>query len=321
MTERFIFVRGLVRLACLVTGSRAGRRRLLAFALLTCALPANALGSSAQAHKAPAAAHFFWRATAPSSPGTTTIDNKATNNRPGALAFVTANFDAGGGCGCVNDQALVGVYYDGSRWEIANENQAVMLSGQSFNVLVVPRASKYVFGHVAGRSSISGNTTWLNSSLINGKPKVSLQVTQVISRRGGPGVFNDHSAGVLYDRHRKRWGIFNEDGLPMTRGASFNVMVGATATGGTVAAHKVSTASIRLGGYASLVSNALVNGRPKAMIFATPNGSPGGQKVVYDRAPIGMTYISGNLNRWLVYDENYSPMPVNAAFNLLVYSR
>ncbi len=321
MTERSIFVRGLARPARVLARSAARRPLLFAFALLTCMLPANASGSSAQAHKAPAAVHFFWRATSSSSPGTTAIDNKGTNNRPGALVFVTANFDAGGGCGCVNDQAVVGVYYDGSRWEIANENQAAMLSGQSFDVLVVPQASRYVIAHVAGRSSISGNTTWLNSSLINGKPKVSLQVTQVIGRTGGPGVFNDHSAGVLYDRHRKRWGIFNEDGLPMTRGAAFNVMVGTTKTGGTVAVHKVSTASIRLGGYASLVSNMQANGRPKAMIFATPNGNPGGQKVVYDRAPIGMTYVSGNTNRWLVYDENYLAMPVNAAFNLLVYLR
>ena len=319
MTQAFGSVRTAHNTAQGMRQLGAHLRVPFALALLALAIPVHIEGVSAATARVPHPTHFFWQATSPSLPGATAIDDMSTNNRPGALVFVTPNFDAGGQCGCINDQALVGLSYDGSQWEIVNENQAAMLSGQSFNVLVFSRASSSAFVHVAKASSITGNTTWLNSSLINGKPKVALQVSQVINRGSGTSVYNNHAVGVLYNGKRKRWGIFNEDGA-MTIGASFNVMVGtAKGVGGTTMVQRATTKNTGLGGYGTLISNQKATGRPRAAIFETPNGNPGGGAITYDRAPTGVTYDYGTVNAWFVYDEDYSPLPVNAAFNLLVY--
>jgi hypothetical protein len=65
------------------------------------------------------------------------INNFAANNRPGAILFVTPNWDAGGVCGCIYDSSPVGVWYDNgsSRWAIFNENKSAMTAGASFNVM------------------------------------------------------------------------------------------------------------------------------------------------------------------------------------------
>ena len=52
-----------------------------------------------------------------------------------------------------------------------------------------------------------------------------MSVTQNWNPGGGPGVYNDHPVGLLYDEDVQKWAIENRDGARMPDGAAFNVAV------------------------------------------------------------------------------------------------
>jgi hypothetical protein len=83
----------------------------------------------------PPASTFIHTATAPSVfANSTVIDNPLTNGDPSALVFVTP-LDNGG-----LNQENVGVWYDGTNWEIFNENSLVpMTVNTAYNVFVIKR--------------------------------------------------------------------------------------------------------------------------------------------------------------------------------------
>jgi len=68
---------------------------------------------------------------------TTLIDHTSTNNNPNAKIFVTHNWnpDAVGG---KYHNHNIGVFYNGSKWVIFNEDLSAMDIGVSFNVMIYP---------------------------------------------------------------------------------------------------------------------------------------------------------------------------------------
>jgi hypothetical protein len=66
----------------------------------------------------------------------TKITNSLTDGDPNAILIVTPNFNPGGGSGVV-DANSVGVFYDGTNWEIYNIDNVAMAPGRAFNVLVI----------------------------------------------------------------------------------------------------------------------------------------------------------------------------------------
>jgi hypothetical protein len=96
---------------------------------------------------------------------------------------VTPNYTPGGlGCGCNFVPDPLGVWYDGGvkGWAVFTENVATMPTGESFNVLVVPKASRSVFAIRATKSDTHGDYVFI-SSLTNGKPTAAIQVAQVFN--------------------------------------------------------------------------------------------------------------------------------------------
>ncbi len=307
--------------------ARLPRRRLPAFLLtliaagaLTAAAPLASASAAAAAANVTVTSHFVWTATSANSGGDSTfINNFATNNRPGAILFVTPNWDQGGVCGCVYDRAPVGVWYDNStgRWAIFNENLSAIPVGASFNVLVVPAASSSVFVQTATAGNSGGDSTFLNSPLTNGLPATRLMVTQVWNPNGAGGIYNNHAVGVWYDSGNSRWAIFQEDKAGMTTGASFNVMVGTKKSGGGTSALQTATTA-NISGDSTFISNAKATGNPNAVVFETPNWNPGGVGGTYDQPPTG-TWWAGSNGQAAVFNEDASLMPLNAAFNLIIY--
>lgn len=307
--------------------ARPSRRWLPAsFLVLTAAGAVTAVASPAGAAAQTAAAgvtvtsHFVWTATSANSGGDSTfINNFATNNRPGAILFVTPNWDAGGVCGCVYDTSPVGVWYNtvAGRWAIFNENQSAMSVGESFNVLVVPSASSSVFVQTATSGNSNGDSTFINSALTNGLPATRLMVTQVWNPGGSGGVYNNHAIGVWYDTGNSRWAIFQEDRTGMTAGASFNVMVGTKKSGGGASALQTATTA-NIGGDSTFISNAKTTGNPNAVVFETPNWNPGGAGGTYDAPPTGVWWAD-SIGQAAVFNQDESSMPLNAAFNLIIY--
>jgi hypothetical protein len=308
--------------------ARPPRRRLSPFVLTliaagVLAAAAPIAGASAQTASAgvTVTSHFVWTATPANSSGDSTfINNFATNDLPGAILFITPNWDAGGVCGCIYDSSPVGVFYDtgNGQWAIFNENLSAMPAGASFNVLVVPAVSSSVFVQTATAGNSGGDSTFLNSSRTNGLPATRLMVTQVWDPGGSGGIYNNHAVGVWYDSANGRWAIFQEDKANMTTGASFNVMVGTKKSGGGTSALQTATTA-NTGGDTTFISNAKTTGNPNAVVFETPNWDAGGFcGCVYDSPPTGIWW-SDTASEAAVFNEDHSSMPLNAAFNLIIY--
>lgn len=69
----------------------------------------------------------------------------------------------------------------------------------------------------------------------------------------------------------------------------------------------------------TVIDNALTNGDPDAMLLVTPNWNPGGSAGgVYNDHPVGVWYTEGH---WAIFNQDRAPMPVGAAFNVLVINR
>ena len=276
--------------------------------------------ASAQAATVKVTSHFVWLATSGSiSADSTIINNGATNGQRKDLLFVTPNLTPGGidPCPCVlTAQPPVGVWYDGTKWAVFNENSSSMGTLWSFNVLVVPRASKFAFVQKATTSNTIGNRTLLNSRLLNGKPNALVLVTQDWNPGGLGGVYNDNQVGVRYYKPLKRWGIFNEGGGAMPLGAAFNVLVGQTASNGGKMSVLKATGTNRAAD-AVLISNSETNGNPNNVTFVTQDFNPGGKGGTADHYPADVGY---NGTREIVLNWTGPTQKVGTAYNVLIFS-
>jgi len=300
---------------------RRARRAVLAAAAALCLAAPLAAITPAAANTVTVTSHFVW--TPPDSDVgnfTALIVNGATDDRPGAVLFVTPNYNANAECGCLDDQDPISVTWDGHGWELVNEDRGPMTDGVSFNILVVPRASKNAFFLTAKSSNISGNSVFINSKLTNGKPGAEIQVTQDQTPDGVTIghvlTFNPHDVGVRYDRANKRWAIFNEDHAAMPVDAGFNVLVGpAASNGGQGEELTATTSDLHNGGVA--ISTGQTSGNPNNVTFVTQNSSPGGKTGHLDNAQPGVWY---NGNTEVIFNEDQSDIAVKTVFNVLTFS-
>jgi hypothetical protein len=285
----------------------------------------------ASAHTAQAATpytsgvfHFTQTVYSSNRSGDSTYMNNAyTNNKPNALLFVTPN-GSPGGVGATYDTHPVGVWYDTSvkEWAIFNEDKASMPLNAAFNVLVVPTPGSFggtVFVQTAAPYNISGDSTYINSATTTGTGTASAQllVTQNYNPLGIGGTYNAHNVGVWYDTSAKEWAIFNEDKVKMTDGANFNVMVGASASGGGTEFVQTTT-SLNRSGDSTFINNSATNNKPNGILFVTHNWNPGGVGGTYDNHPVGVRYDTGT-GQWAVFNEDGASMPIPAAFNILAF--
>ena len=297
----------------------------LALALLVSALTMPAHRAAAQTAQAAAPLvskpyHFTHNAYSSNTIGNyTLIGDSHTRGLPNAILFVTPNFNPGGSCGCIYDPHPIGVWYDTSAgdWAIFNEDGASMSVGAAFNVLVIPTAGGSVFVQTAALATVSGDSTYINNALTNGQPSAQLLVTQNYNPGAVGGAYNTHPVGVWYDLSKGEWAIFNEDVANMTINASFNVMVGASASGGGTEFLQ-STTTANQSGDSSLINNPATNGKPYSYVFVTPNWNPGGSGHTYDAHPVGVWYATGS-GQWAVFNEDGASMPLGAAFNVLAF--
>src|SRR6185369_6973955 len=89
-----------------------------------------------------------------------------------AVLIVTSNWNPRGEGGLYVDHVL-GVFLDGRRWAIFNEDMAPMTEGASFNVMRAPDG----FVHRAYGANIAANYTILDHPALNGEPDALVLVT------------------------------------------------------------------------------------------------------------------------------------------------
>ena len=140
--------------------------------------------------------------------------------------FVTQNWNPGGMGGVYNNHPI-GVYYNGSRWNIFNQDIAAMTSGASFNV-EVRSPSPTAFVHRATAANTGGYVTIINNPLTNNSPSAMLMVTPNWNPPGSPGAYFNRNFGLLYTGFPDTgagWAIRTQDDANMPVGPAFNVEV------------------------------------------------------------------------------------------------
>jgi hypothetical protein len=76
--------------------------------------------------------------------------------------------------------------------------------------------------------------------------------------------------------------------------------------------------SASISGDLTLINDAATNGNPKALLYVSPNYSPGGVcGCVTDNEPIAVYYDTSD-SQWSILNENDSAPPVGASFNVFV---
>ena len=169
-------------------------------------------------------ASFVHRAAADNSRGDYTyLNDPALNGEPDAVVLVAASADREGAQGTYGHN--IGVWYEpgAQKWAIFNQDLAAVPAGATFRVVLPPASESFV--HRARPADTVRQTAYLDDPLTNGEPGAVVSVTQNWNPGGGPGVYNDHPVGVLYDEDVEKWAIENRDGAPMPEGAAFNVAV------------------------------------------------------------------------------------------------
>lgn len=167
---------------------------------------------------------FYQRATSANiQANSTVIDNALCNGNPQARLIVTPNVSTRGGITGVLNPHNIGVWYNGSKWLVFNQDKAAMPVNTGFSVYV---ETSYGATVVAATSNVVANSLYLSNipALSGGNTAVQIVVTPNWSPNGGgPNVYNNHAIGVWYDAARRQWAIYNEDQAPMPIGAAFNV--------------------------------------------------------------------------------------------------
>jgi hypothetical protein len=243
----------------------------------------------------------------------TIIDNPLTNNKPNLLLFITQNWNPGGGVSGIYNPASVGVWYDNAvhKWSIFNEDHSAMPVSAAFNVWI-PSGSAATFIQTATVANSTLDYTLIDDSRTNNKPNLTLQITQNWNPGGGSGTYNTASTGVWYDNPAHKASIFNEDQSAVPVNAAFNVLI--TAPGTSSYTQTASVANIA-SDY-TIIDNPLTNNNPNAILFVTQNWNPGGGSGTYNNVSVGVWYDNVT-QKWAIFNEDQSAMPVNAAFNVI----
>jgi hypothetical protein len=201
-----------------------------------------------------------------------------------------------GGAGGTYNPHHVGVWFDGSSWNVFNEDGAAMPLGAAFAVAVVDMTT--VTANPAGGKAVplTGPSA--------GDPSALFLLTHVWNPPGAPAVYENHEAAVQL--LGQGWAVTTGDGASgVAPSASFN----AAPSGAFLAVAK------QVQGNFTLIDNALTNGNPNAVVFVTQNLSPSGIASPAVPSPIGVWYDAA-AQKWSVFTEDLKAMPAGAAFNV-----
>jgi hypothetical protein len=163
------------------------------------------------------------------------------------------------------------------------------------------------FIHTTEGGNTSGNWTLLDHSYLNGNPNAIVFVEQNNKPNGVEGVLNNHHIGVWYTSDN--WSIFNQDGESMDEDISFNIFV-PDSVDTNAFIHNAAIENIT--DNKTVLSHPLLDGNPDAKILITSNWN---ENFVYNNSPTGVMYDGSN---WVIFNEDMSPMPEGAAFNIYV---
>lgn len=207
--------------------------------------------------------------------------------------------------GNIYNNREIGVWYNGSKWAVFNQNLEAMPDGASFNVLVLKEDNSFL--HTAVSGSIQGSTTKINHAALNNNPDAIIYVTQNWNGGGSSGVYNTQNVSTYYNG--TQWTIYNEDnGVGMVENSKYNVYIGSSSF-----VHH--TSSDNISADLTQFDNPLVNRDPDALVFALHNWNPFGTGTITHDKTLGVYY---GANSWGVFNQDMTAMPENIYFNIAI---
>ncbi|WP_143569715.1 DUF7452 domain-containing protein [Tenacibaculum agarivorans] len=221
------------------------------------------------------------------------INHVSVNGKKDKILIVTHDYGKSG----PYQTKAVGVWYNGKKWTIFNQDRTPLAANTIFNVLVVDKSSN-AFTIKAGTNT---KTVAVNHAKLNRNPNAKFLITQ---NWGKLGPYNTNPIGVYYSKIKGLWYIFNTNGKPLPKGAKFNVFINSR-----IFKHQVSRTNRK--GHITYINNSTTNNKANSLVFATFNAQTSMKTF---NNPIGVWY---NLNKWSVYNENRSLLKGNEAYNVL----
>ena len=134
-----------------------------------------------------------------------------------------------------------GVWFDGNRWAIFNQDMAPMPAGITFSIAWSNPGNHAFFLQQSAANTGQGYLVLDNPSL-NKQPASSFKLSQVWNPSGKGGVYNNAEVNVQYEEKLGSWVVRNKNGAPLPNGAAFNIII--TSTG--VAQNKAATVNNNL---------------------------------------------------------------------------
>jgi hypothetical protein len=208
--------------------------------------------------------------------------------------------------GSIYNNREIGVWYDGSKWAIFNQNVDPMPDGASFNILVLNDDNSIL--HTAASGNISAAVSRIDHPALNNNPDAIVYVTQNWNGGSSTGVYNTSRVGAYYSTSTQKWSVFNEDVAAMVEGSKYNIYVGASEFVHKSEAGNISSSVTRF-------DNPLINRNPDARVFALHNWNPFGSGTTTHDKTLGVFY---NGSVWSVFNEDVSAMPENLYFNIAI---
>lgn len=246
---------------------------------------------------------FTHLATATNSVDNVTyLDHPDLNNNPDAIIVANHNWTPNG----IYNNKVSGVWYDvnEAKWSIYNEDLTDITPDAAYNVLISKDGEAFI--HVTTDFSFIST---IDNAAINNDPDAIFVVT---NNYGANEVYNNNNIGVLYDSSIQKWRVFNEEGVGIPTGSSFNII--AKSDNGTAMVHEATAANITLAGVPQSTAIESITGADRKFVF-THNRASAAE--VLDKT-FGL-YNTGNANQnWAIYTEDASAMPVGIKFNVLI---
>ncbi len=154
-----------------------------------------------------------------SNSNSTFLDAAGLNNNPNAIIIIEADANAR-----ASNPHPIGVWYDGSKWAVFNQDKAAMPAGVTFNI-TWKNADANTFYQRSSSANLSNGRMVIDNAALNNHPAAAFYVSQVWNPGGGNGLYNNAEITVEYNKSLAKWAVKNINGSSIPDGAAFNVLV------------------------------------------------------------------------------------------------
>lgn len=152
--------------------------------------------------------------TANISANSTYLDNAGLNNNPSAIIIIEYNATTS-----TANPHEVGVWYDGNKWAVFNQDRAAMPTGITFTITWKNKDENSFW-----QKENSGKII-LQHPLLNNNPAALFYVSQVWNPGGNGGVYNNSAVVTTYNNTTGEWEILNANNTVLPAGSAVNVLI------------------------------------------------------------------------------------------------